>query len=275
MKKGFTLIELLVVIAIIAILAAILFPVFAQVREKARQASCASNEKQLSLAILQYVEDYDEAYPYGNEAGHVWSTTPSCKWDIDIAPYVKSLQVFYCPDDSLTGNAISDWQGLGMSYGVNGLIVPHWGAPTTISVVGPMGYANENWGGNTQTPTGGGLSLASVTQPSDTILMAEQHSDDINRASSTDVNATGAGDWGVFGTGTDRGSGYGNIPDGDPAFAAGVYPNGPNGGVSASHAGKTLANFAFCDGHVKAMHPTATNPNGSAHPELNMWNATR
>jgi prepilin-type processing-associated H-X9-DG protein len=138
-----------------------------------------------------------------------------------------------------------------------------------------MGYANENWGGNTQTPEGGGLSLASITQPTDTILIAEQHSQDINQASSTDVNATGAGDWGVFGTGTDRGSGYGNIPDGNPAYVSGTYPNGPNGGVSASHAGKTLANFAFCDGHVKAMHPTATNPNGSALPASNMWNATR
>ena len=62
-NKGFTLIELLVVIAIIAILAAILFPVFAKAREKARQASCASNEKQLGLAIIQYVQDYDETFP--------------------------------------------------------------------------------------------------------------------------------------------------------------------------------------------------------------------
>jgi len=63
-KRGFTLIELLVVIAIIAILAAILFPVFAKVREKARQTSCLSNEKQLGLAITQYVQDYDEKLPW-------------------------------------------------------------------------------------------------------------------------------------------------------------------------------------------------------------------
>ncbi len=62
-KQGFTLIELLVVIAIIAILAAILFPVFAQAREKARQTTCASNEKQMGLAILQYQQDYDEMFP--------------------------------------------------------------------------------------------------------------------------------------------------------------------------------------------------------------------
>src|SRR5476651_29540 len=71
-RQGFTLIELLVVIAIIAILAAILFPVFAKAREKARQTSCASNEKQLGLAFIQYCQDYDEMFPvgtYGNANG--------------------------------------------------------------------------------------------------------------------------------------------------------------------------------------------------------------
>jgi len=273
MKRAFTLIELLVVIAIIAILAAILFPVFAQVREKARQTSCASNQKQLALAILQYVQDYDETYPFGNQAASIWSTNPSCKWDINIAPYVKSLQVFYCPDDSMTGSAYNDWQGLGMSYGVNGLIVPHWGSPTTISVVGPMGYANQNWGGNTQTPASGGLPMAAVTQPAASILMAEQFSADIHKASPTDINATGAGDWGIFGTGTDGGSGYMNIPDGSRAAAA--YPNGPDGGVTAHHGGNTLANFAFCDGHVKAMRPTSDKPLRKRKPEFNMWDTTR
>src|SRR5476651_129734 len=69
-KRGFTLIELLVVIAIIAVLAAILFPVFAQAREKARQTSCLSNEKQLGLAVMQYVQDYDEMTPTGAAIYH-------------------------------------------------------------------------------------------------------------------------------------------------------------------------------------------------------------
>jgi prepilin-type N-terminal cleavage/methylation domain-containing protein/prepilin-type processing-associated H-X9-DG protein len=88
-KRAFTLIELLVVIAIIAILAAILFPVFAKAREKARQASCASNEKQMGLALLQYAQDYDERMVMRYFTGFHWQT--------QIAPYVKNTQVFNCP----------------------------------------------------------------------------------------------------------------------------------------------------------------------------------
>src|ERR1700679_638565 len=98
-QKGFTLIELLVVIAIIAILAAILFPVFAKVREKARQTTCASNEKQLSLAVLQYVQDYDEKFPACFDQGR----TPNINWGQEIYPYVKSLGAFACPSNVIAG----------------------------------------------------------------------------------------------------------------------------------------------------------------------------
>jgi len=93
--KGFTLIELLVVIAIIAILAAILFPVFAQAREKARAVSCLSNTKQVGLAILQYVQDYDECMPSGF-AGAL----PGNAWAGQTYPYMKNAQVYKCPDDT-------------------------------------------------------------------------------------------------------------------------------------------------------------------------------
>ncbi len=89
MRKGFTLIELLVVIAIIAILAAILFPVFARAREKARQASCSSNLKQLTLGVLMYLGDHDEMFP-GYRDGYA-------SWEMLIMPYVKNDQLFQCP----------------------------------------------------------------------------------------------------------------------------------------------------------------------------------
>ncbi len=95
--KGFTLIELLVVIAIIAILAAILFPVFARARENARRASCSSNLKQIGLGILQYSQDYDEQWVpkdfWWNGSGQV----PS--WRQNVQPYVKSTQLFSCPSN--------------------------------------------------------------------------------------------------------------------------------------------------------------------------------
>ncbi len=90
-KSGFTLIELLVVIAIIAILAAILFPVFAKAREKARQSSCSSNLKQLGLGILQYAQDYDETVP------QVYKTGGSGWWFQDVQPYLKNYQLMKCP----------------------------------------------------------------------------------------------------------------------------------------------------------------------------------
>lgn len=101
-RRGFTLIELLVVIAIIAILAAILFPVFARAREKARQTSCLSNEKQIGLGLLMYAGDYDDQLP-SQEPCH--RTTPDWAygygWISDkIQPYIKNAQIFTCPSDS-------------------------------------------------------------------------------------------------------------------------------------------------------------------------------
>jgi prepilin-type N-terminal cleavage/methylation domain-containing protein/prepilin-type processing-associated H-X9-DG protein len=101
-RAGFTLIELLVVIAIIAILAAILFPVFAQAREAARKTSCLSNMKQAGLAFIQYENDYDSYYPLGYASGAV---NAGMGWAGQVYPYVKNTGIFRCPDDTTLPNA--------------------------------------------------------------------------------------------------------------------------------------------------------------------------
>lgn len=102
-KNAFTLIELLVVIAIIAILAAILFPVFAAARERARMTTCASNEKQLGLAFIQYTQDYDELFPTDLGVG------ADTGWGVEIYPYLKSTGVYTCPDDTTPPQLIAAW----------------------------------------------------------------------------------------------------------------------------------------------------------------------
>ena len=111
-RAAFTLIELLVVIAIIAILAAILFPVFAQAREKARQISCLSNVKQMGTASTMYVQDYDETWPLAQYDGGAADGT----WRGTIGPYVKAAQgaggIYTCNSDyQVTGNAPTSYAG--------------------------------------------------------------------------------------------------------------------------------------------------------------------
>jgi prepilin-type N-terminal cleavage/methylation domain-containing protein/prepilin-type processing-associated H-X9-DG protein len=124
-KHGFTLIELLVVIAIIAILAAILFPVFARAREKARQTSCLSNIKELTLGALMYVQDYDEClfgHTQGTRSTFYPQVNPYLNWAQQIYPYVKNEQLYTCPSNKTytwtvgSGTSRDSYFGYGLNY---------------------------------------------------------------------------------------------------------------------------------------------------------------
>lgn len=93
---GFTLIELLVVIAIILTLVAISFPVFSRVRAKARQSQCASNMRQVAMAVMMYADDYDELLPYARQSVH-WTQKPWGQWYTTVEPYVRNRDVYRCP----------------------------------------------------------------------------------------------------------------------------------------------------------------------------------
>lgn len=153
-RSGFTLIELLVVIAIIAILAAILFPVFAQARDKARQMACLSNTKQIALAVYQYAQDYDETLPvYG------FNAQARGRWQFQILPYIKNTEVYTCPNIPANkwvrpnGSALgtSDRGGYGWSLAI--------GANAAAS------------GGNLNIAPG--YTLAQILKPADTIVIGD------------------------------------------------------------------------------------------------------
>jgi len=153
-RRAFTLIELLVVIAIIAILASILFPVFARARENARRASCQSNLKQIGLGMLQYTQDYDEHYPM-YRPGASTAARPY-GWADALQPYLKSTQIFQCPSDSAG---------------------PTDDPTSTSSTVGYTDYAYNLWIGGYRTVAsvdkGSGLSLATFTQPTLSIVLTD------------------------------------------------------------------------------------------------------
>jgi len=150
-KSGFTLIELLVVIAIIAILAAILFPVFAQAREKARTASCLSNVKQIGLAVLMYKQDYDEKYPFGGWRPGTGIGT--WDWQNSTPTYIKNKAIFRCPS-SLDDDEQQD--------------------PTAWSWNrNPVSYLYNNQLGRNRTP----LSDAAVNEPATCWMLMDGHSD--------------------------------------------------------------------------------------------------
>jgi prepilin-type N-terminal cleavage/methylation domain-containing protein/prepilin-type processing-associated H-X9-DG protein len=250
--QGFTLIELLVVIAIIAILAAILFPVFAQAREKARQITCASNEKQLGLAFLQYVQDNDETWPTTEYAGAnttaAATTTPPATpgtaanqygtgWSSEVYPYAKATGLYKCPDDSTSQtNEAGYGEVYPISYGVNSNFDSS-GTATTIALMGAPAST---------------VLLFEVTG-----VLADPTTNPLSQTANQDGDAAGDGFDSLYVAKGDAGANYATGVLGDN------QDQGANGGNTPQHS-KNGANYLLGDGHVKFLRPGQVSPGTNA-----------
>jgi len=230
--SGFTLIELLVVIAIIAILAAILFPVFAKVREKARQTSCLSNEKQLGLGFLQYTQDYDEKWPCGTYTNTYYLPMG---WAGQIYSYVKSKGVYKCPDDSTSSSGAS--------------------TPISYAYNGNIGNTTQGQNGVTPSP----VVNATFSSPTRTVVLCEAFGTTLDPSGASGLETASPavdgsnyktdvdGSTVLFQTGVLRGDSSESLvvgsASGDTPTALGVHTGG--------------SNFLLADGHVKWFRPAA------------------
>jgi prepilin-type N-terminal cleavage/methylation domain-containing protein/prepilin-type processing-associated H-X9-DG protein len=223
-RRAFTLIELLVVITIIAILAAILFPVFAQAREKARQTSCLSNLRQMSTAVAMYVTD-EEMYP-------VYSyPTGNTRWHTILQPYVKNEQVFVCPSSAFTRFHFRN-MGYGYNYQYLARDVPRGGSGSSheaqIEYPADTIAIADSWG------TGG---WAQNPQPwSDAVNECDRYG---NHGYTIDPPLLPPSTGNRFGTSC------------TPSSTVGGYPGAGHTRIATRHNGG--ANVAFCDGHAKWM----------------------
>ncbi len=240
--RGFTLIELLVVIAIIAILAAILFPVFAKAREKARQTSCLSNLKQLGLGVQMYATDA-EGYPLASSPS---SFNPRLRWADYIYPYVKNSQVFTCPSapDYLKTKKLAYDQTV--FYGGYGFNYQYLGnARSAGSCAGPLPFAAAD---------------SDISSPSETVAVAD-----------TKGVSPFQGAEGTYTidppVGSSRGSGSSDCQYYQPVAGGGrSVPDARHNGT---------LNVAFADGHAKALRLSKLDDyNGDGNPDNGYWSGS-
>ncbi len=225
-RKGFTLIELLVVIAIIAILAAILFPVFARARENARRASCQSNLKQIALGVFQYVQDYDEKMPNSPSAV---VTAPTANnpfgWADSLQPYLKSTQIYQCPSETnppaSSGTYATDVMGGGYTdYFLNSRSV--------------------------------GAAQAQFDAPAVSVLMGDGQGGAAATAATSTSGYAGSAGYVISGLG------------GGGACAATYVARAANFNGAQRHLDG--ANFAFADGHVKWQKGSTASTSAAVDP---------
>jgi prepilin-type N-terminal cleavage/methylation domain-containing protein/prepilin-type processing-associated H-X9-DG protein len=245
-RTGFTLIELLVVIAIIAILAAILFPVFARARENARRASCQSNLKQIGLGYAQYTQDYDERVPPVQinataDADHPYG------WADAVQPYLKSTQIFQCPSEKWGAKYPNDPNFNGPKPDTYGAGYTDYWINAMTSKTTAQGY--------------GGRSIAEFAQPSQTVLMGD-----------------GGGTWsnGPSYYSDSRYSSDGTSKSSVALGACAASTSAPNLAIikdegSERHLEGT--NFAFADGHVKWLKGTGDDSHSAIVKDCNVTHA--
>ncbi len=220
-KKGFTLIELLVVIAIIAILAAILFPVFSRARENARKAACLSNLKQIGTALMMYAQDWDESLPVATTWCNRRDPVNNLQYYIRLQPYVKNWQVWACPSGN--GQAGNCQNGSIPHHAVNDMIAAGWAPPNFKLSYGYSENIQNSYPENRQYANCSALDrskLANIPEPAIAPVLA-------------DCSGLMNSGWRI---------GYANV------CAAGCNPDRRKD-ENARHSGG--GNVVFADGHVK------------------------